>query len=233
MTKQEIDNHFVKILPLLETVTLGLLTKKGYHSIDHHAIINEVYLYLLENQSICNTPEFMQRISINWINKSIGWSNSKVHRQHLEKVGDRTHTSISSLIVEIEDDSTIQDKIELENWYNEKISILSLYRQQEPSREKQIIFDLYFKKGLVKGVDLAKHLRINVTYGARYLKQLKEDIKNFETIMKEQSFKIIRDPKLGEYIDHSETEDHKEIKKSRKYKGVQDDKPEPPQEETE
>lgn len=173
MTQTEINEKFTSIIPMLEGIVKGIAYKAG-KKLDTHAVINEAYLYIYDNSQLCTTPDLLQRIAINWIKQNIYWTTSKLNKS--ESVNNLNETFYQD---DIEDDSDLEDKIELERWYADRKATLELYRLYETDRVKQIIFDLYYHKGITKGVDLAKHLGINKDYACKYIRELKTDIKNF------------------------------------------------------
>lgn len=175
MTLVEINQKFTDIIPMLEGIVKGI-SYKAKKKLDTHAVINEAYLYIYDRQDLCTTPDMLQRICINYIKQNIYWSTSKLNKQEsVNNLGDLQWHD------EAEDDSDIDDKIELEKWYASRKGTLDLYRAWETDRIKCIIFDLFYTKGIQKGVDLAKHLGINKDYACRYIRELKQDIKNFES----------------------------------------------------
>lgn len=173
MTQAEINDKFTSIVPMLEGIVKGIAYKSG-KKLEPHAVINEAYLYIWERQELCTTPDMLQRIVINWIKQNIHWSTSKLNRN--ESVNNLNDLSWHD---EIDDDSDLEDKIELERWYADRKAALELYRSSETDRVKQIIFDLFYHKGITKGVDLGKHLGINKDYACKYIRELKQDIKKF------------------------------------------------------
>ena len=175
LSQEEINEKFVEMIPMLEKIVLGVSYKRG-KKIEPHAAINEAYLYIMERQELLVNQDIIQRIVIQFINKSIVWPTSKLNK--LEDVNNISEEFITDPPDSSEED--LESKIELENWYNEKLCTLELYRQQETSKIKRIIFDVYFNKGITKGVDLANHLNINKDYACRYIRELKQDIRDFE-----------------------------------------------------
>lgn len=174
MTKQEIDTKFTSIIPMMETIVKGVAYK--YHKkIDVHAAISEAYIYVIERSDLCTTPDMMQRIAIQFLNKSIIWSTSKLNK--LEKVNNNNEFIPEDSAI---DDSDIDEKIELELWYTQKKCTLEMYKEQETDKVKLIIFDLYYNRGITKGIDLAKHLGINKDYACKYIREMKQTIRNYE-----------------------------------------------------
>lgn len=174
LTDKELNEHFVHIIPMLEKIVKGIAYKYN-RKIETHAAINEAYLYLHENREILTDTDFMQRVAIKFLKSSIVWTNSKLNNQESVNGFD-----IDYLVEEPQEiDHPLETKLLIEEWYTEKRSILETYRAQEPDRIKQIIFDLFFKQEITKGVDLAKHLKINKDYACKYLREMKADIRNF------------------------------------------------------
>jgi hypothetical protein len=203
LSNEDINNFFTqeKIDELRGNAAGGIF--KYNRRIDVDTVINECYLYCIEDSKELfeeanlelnikikklklkkaervykrrmnlNTMLDLQKMSVNFINKNLLWDNSQLVIKH----------SVNSLHNEynnfIDDDIELDNKIEIEKWYNEKMFLLQVYRQQETDREKQIIFDVYFKKGIIKGTDMAKHLKINKDYANKYIREMKKDIKDF------------------------------------------------------
>jgi len=202
MSKQEIDLYFTTNLKNLQRLAKGVayLTNK---KIDQDATISECYLYIIKNQSKITNKKELESFCVNWINQNIRWANSQLNK--LELVNDNSEEMESpenedevmtfhlskqtkERLEKIEDDEQeLQLKIELEKWYDEKQSILAMYRSQQTDKIKQIIYDCYFIKNITKGTHLAKHLGINKDYGCKYVRELKQDIQTFYKQYKEKN----------------------------------------------
>ena len=162
-------------MAMLEKIAKGIAYKQNKKYIHHSTAINEAYLYIFEKcRNKFDNEDELQRIVINYIKMMTIW-NGSVSFTHLEK------TMTSDYIPDIIDDfeENIDSKLEIEFWYNDKKCLLEMYRNQEQDKIKQIIFDCYFNKNIVKGKDLALHLRINKDYACRYIRELKNDIREF------------------------------------------------------
>ena len=122
------------------------------------------------------TEKQLEKLVVNFINQNIIWTQSKINKQ--EKVNDNIGEYFGN---EVDEDVEIslQQKIEIEKWYNEKQCILEMYRDTEQDKIKQIVFDCYFKKGIIKGTALAKHIGINKDYACKYLREMKKDINDY------------------------------------------------------
>lgn len=190
MSKKEIDDYFVSIIPMLNTITEGIKYKQNKQHLTRDLIINESYLHVIKNEASIKEEKDIEKIAVQFIKMNIGWTNSQINKQ--ESVNNNYQESIedddddfskdrpTTKNVLIDDfDEELEYKLELERWYNQKKCTLAEYREQEKNKEKQIIFDCYFKKGITTGVGLAKHLGINKDYGCKYYKQMKEDIREF------------------------------------------------------
>lgn len=192
MDKKDIDNYFVKMIPMFEKIVKGV-SYKNNRKIDVNAAINEGYLHIMKNIDSITTFKELEKMSVNFLNMNIKWTNSQLNKQEMVNNNEffysseidkedvdypgkpitKTYSDVSDLDLELE------QKIEIEKWYNEKKCILTLYRNQEQDKVKQVIFDCYFKKNITKGTALAKHLGINKDYSCKYIRELKEDINNY------------------------------------------------------
>lgn len=190
MSKKEMDDYFVEILPMLEKIVKGV-SYKNNKKIDTYAAINEAYLHLSRYQ--ISTKKELEKLVVNFLNMNIQWTNSKLNKQekcgeHNDKLNARTYhggedeTSTSNNYKEEptdEMDVELETKILIEKWWDEKQCILQMYRDQEKDKIKQIIYDCYFIKNITKGVDLAKHLGINKDYSCKYIREMKSEIQDF------------------------------------------------------
>ncbi len=179
---------------MLQKIAKGIAYKQNKKYINPSTAINEAYLYIYEKcRDKFSNEDQLQRIVINYIKMMTIW-NGSVSFTHLEKVMTSDYipdTTVSFTHLEkvmtsdyipdtIDDfDDNFDDKLEIELWYNDRKCLLSLYREQEQDKVKQIIFDCYFKKGITKGIDMAKHLKINKDYACKYIREMKTTIRDF------------------------------------------------------
>ena len=184
MNQKEINNYYRENNKLLTKVIKGILYKKN-KKINIDIIINESYIHVYNNIDSINNEDELQRMILNFINKSIIWTNSKINKQ--ERLRSQTfHKSVNDFEFNEFDtnsfdqqDIELINKINIEKWYDDKQCLLQMYRQQETDKVKQIIFDCFFNKKITKGVDLASHLKVNKDYACKYIRTLKNDIKEF------------------------------------------------------
>jgi hypothetical protein len=175
MNQQEINNYYRENNKLLTKVIKGILYKKN-KKINIDIIINESYIHVYNNIDSINNEDELQRMILNFINKSIIWTNSKINKQ--ERLNDFEFNEFEGDNFDQQDIELI-NKINIEKWYDDKQCLLQMYRQQETDKVKQIIFDCFFIKKITKGVDLASHLKVNKDYACKYIRTLKNDIKEF------------------------------------------------------
>jgi hypothetical protein len=175
VSDSDINNFFVKNIDMLQKIAKGIAYKNNKKYINPSTAINEDYLYIYEKcRDKFSNEDQLQRIVINYIKMMTIW-NGSVSFTNLEKV--MTSDYIPDTIDDF--DENFDDKLEIELWYNDRKCLLSLYREQEQDKVKQIIFDCYFKKGITKGIDMAKHLKINKDYACKYIREMKKDVKDF------------------------------------------------------
>jgi len=174
VTKKQIDDFYILNIDMLEKIAAGI-SYKNNKGINPSAAISESFIYVMNIKNKIK-PTDLQKVVINYIKQEVGaWSNSQLNLKEGKKRLDTYYVPDKA------DDTyeSIDDKIKLEIWYSDRKSILFMYRKQETNKIKQIIFDCYFNKGLTKGLDMAKHLKINKDYASKYIRELKMDVKNF------------------------------------------------------
>lgn len=191
MSKQEIDNYFTSIIPMLTKTAKGIIYKQNKGYLEADLVVNESYIHLMKNKDLINEYKDIEKIATQFIKMNIIWENSQINK--LEKLNNNYQATTEEdeddfsqdrprvKTIETEDnfDIELEQKIEIERWYNEKKCLLEIYRNQLTDKKKQIIYDCYFKKGITKGVALAKHLGINKDYSCKYIREMKEDIRLF------------------------------------------------------
>lgn len=180
MSKQEADNIFVEMLPFFERMAKGTAVKLN-KNLETHLVTNEAYIHMVKHIETINTEKDLQKLVVNFIVKNIGWTNSQINKQERLSIHNELILNDDEESDEIQDNSDLdlEQKIEIERWYTEKLSLLQMYRAQETDKVKQIIFDCYFNKGITKGIAMAKHLGINKNAGCQLVKQMKADIKEY------------------------------------------------------
>lgn len=191
MSKQEIDNYFVSIIPMLSKTAKGIKFKQNKSHIQTDVIINEAYLHVQKNLDIIEDTTDVEKIATQFIKMNITWKNSQLNK--MEKVNDNyqqtteddeddfsQNKTITETFNDEEDfDIELEQKLEIERWYNEKKCMLAMYRQQEKNKINQIIYDCFFIKGLQSGKDLADHLKMDKGAAWRYIRIMKAAIKNY------------------------------------------------------
>lgn len=174
LNKEQIDSYFQSQLQMLRIIIRGVKYKQNKDYISEDALISETYMHCISNQNKLNTENELQKMMVNYANKSLLWTNSKINKQ--ERV-----TSIIVDDYEVEDDFDIEieHKLIIEEWYNSKKAILFLYRNQLQDKVAQIIFDCFFEKNIKSGAKLSKHLGISKYATLKYLKDMKKNIRIF------------------------------------------------------
>lgn len=178
MDKRSLDNTFTEILPLLENIASGIKYKNNKRCLELNTIINETYLYLVDNLDKISNVDELQRFAIKFIKSNIGWTNSRMNKLDSLKGFDDFYGSFDESDELSNED--IEFKKDIERWYLDRLSILEEYRLQEVDKINQIVFDCYFHKGIRKGSDLSRHLGINKDYALRYIKVMINSIREYK-----------------------------------------------------
>ena len=173
ITKEDVDNFFKNNMALLEPIAKGL-SYKNNRDIHEYITISYAYEYCLNNYYKLKSTKEIQKMAIGFIKDNLGWKRSQLNIKE-GKCINREYLDIQ----QPDDDISLENKILIEKWYDEKKSILVMYRIQEKDRVKQNIFDVYFNKGITKGVDMAKHFNINKDAASKYIREMKKDIYQF------------------------------------------------------
>jgi len=183
MSKAELDLFFLSQMDKMKEIIPKTISKYKKFHLETDVVIAETYIHLINKIDLIHDESIAKSFLITFIQRNIMWEFSQINKK--ETVNNFTDDWQPNEQVDDIDDALL-DKINIENWYNEKRAICELYRMQEKDKYKCIIYDCYFHKGLTKGVALAKHLRVNKDYGCSYVKQLKLDLFNFYLAYKDK-----------------------------------------------
>lgn len=169
--EEDIADYFTVNIEMLRTIARGVAYKNG-RSVHEDVVISECYIYCHNNIHKISTLLDLRKFSIQWINQNLIWTKSQLNLKN----GCHSLEFTNVNYIEDEQDIELDNKIEIEKWYDEKLVILNSYRLQEEDKVKQIIFDVYFKKKIIKGLDVAKHLKINKDLASKLIRQMKGDV---------------------------------------------------------
>ena len=175
MSKEQADIYFVELIPILGPIVDGIAYKQNKRY-DKDAVINEAYIHMLSHLDSCTSQNELKKLVVNFIKQNITWTNSSLNKRELLN----KENPQMPIIEEADDfDINLKQKIEIEKWYNNKQTILTMYRQQLKDNVMAVIYDCYFKKNITKGVNLAKHLNINKDAACKYIRELKANIREY------------------------------------------------------
>lgn len=191
MSKIEIDKYFVEIIPMLSKTAKGIKYKQNKSHIETDVIVNEAYIHVIKNIDLITTTTDIEKIATQFIKMNITWQNSQINK--LERVNNNYQEALEDDDNDFSNDKAIKEtfndeedfdieleqKLEIERWYNEKKCMLAMYRQQEKNKINQIIYDCFFIKNIQTGKDLAEHLKMDKAAAWRYIRIMKQAIKKF------------------------------------------------------
>lgn len=177
MTKPHFDTYFISQIQKMHEVIPKLISKYKKFHLESDVVISETYLYMLDHIHNIDDDNNCQRYIFNFINKNILWNNSRLNR--FESLNNITEGYTTPEEID-ESEDNISFKIEIESWFNNRKALLTQYRQDLTNKEMIIIYDCYFVKGYQTGQTLGNHLNINKDYALRYIRQMKDDIIQYE-----------------------------------------------------
>lgn len=154
--KRLIDTFFSENYDKLIAITQSKITYFK-RNIDPQTLVANAYIYIIEKQ-----PEREQDIPmwvVNYINTELCFYNSKTLRKEQVNVGSDKAPDIQSTETM---ESNCLDSIDMDRFVNKL------------DRYEQIVWDVYFKRGIASSGDLAEHFMISRTSAW----QLKTDLIN-------------------------------------------------------
>lgn len=222
LTQPQIDNYFTKNIHILQNIAKGINFKYN-RGIEPDSIVTESYLHCLKNKHKVNNEQDLQRMSIKFIRDNLIWVQSSINKKE-GKTTTVTKVDVDEfhyLLSDDEIDHDFEHKLEIERWYNERKSILFLWRtfgitffykeKPEDLKRREIIFDVFFNKNKQTGKDIAEHLGIKPYYGRMYKKELELDIKLFNDILKKNNNNMTRLKLKKQYEDVVVTKPHNKL----------------------
>ena len=183
MTKSEIDKYVTHNYDWLIKIAKSHIYKNN-RRFSAEELVTNLYEYLLKKKS--NIPDKEIEIySSRFIVTQCAWNNSETNKEtFLERHTQGKVIEGASIPDKENIDDDIQEKIEIEKWYNTKQYLINSYRQTIEQKEEQIFFDVYFSK-LKRGEKvtvraIAKHFKISSTPTYHLIKQMHFNLKTFE-----------------------------------------------------
>jgi len=133
-------------------------------------VINNSYLYLVGLKTDINTEDQMKSYLFNTIKKQIIWNTSQSNKD--EQITAFENTNVQ----EAEDNTDLQNKIELERKYQLHKSCIEVYRNNIDDKIKLIIFEAYFDKGYTTARAMGKYFDLPFTTAHYWIKEIKNDL---------------------------------------------------------
>ncbi len=133
-------------------------------------VINNSYIYLVGLKTDINTEDQMKAYLFNTIKKQIIWNTSQSNKD--EQITAFENTNVQ----EAEDNTDLQDKIELERKYQLHKSCIEVYRNNIDDRIKLLIFEAYYDKGYTTARAMGKYFNLPFTTAHFWIREIKNDL---------------------------------------------------------
>jgi hypothetical protein len=133
-------------------------------------VINNSYIYLVGLKTDINTEDQMKAYLFNTIKKQIIWNTSQSNKD--EQITAFENTNVQ----EAEDNTDLQDKIELERKYQLHKSCIEVYRNNIDDRIKLLIFEAYYDKGYSTARAMGKYFDLPFTTAHFWIREIKNDL---------------------------------------------------------
>ena len=133
-------------------------------------VINNSYIYLVGLKTDINTEDQMKSYLFNTIKKQIIWNTSQSNKD--EQITAFENTNVQ----EAEDNTDLQDKIELERKYQLHKSCIEVYRNNIDDKIKLLIFEAYYDKGYSTARAMGKYFDLPFTTAHFWIREIKNDL---------------------------------------------------------
>jgi hypothetical protein len=138
--------------------------------INTDVVINNSYVYLVGLKTDINTEDQVKAYLFNTIKKQIIWNTSQSNKD--EQITAFENTNVQ----EPEDNTDLQNKIELERKYQLHKSCIEVYRNNIDDKIKLIIFEAYFDKGYTTARAMGKYFDLPFTTAHYWIREIKNDL---------------------------------------------------------
>ena len=177
--KKKIDKYF--------TENYDLLTEAAQRNVEYYKraydfadVISYAYEYCLKKSDsldLDNIDNIVHRVIIT----SCYWEDSPLNREMLLKQTPFEGTADFEVKPVEKEGSDLNDKILLEKWFNNKQSILAMYRERiKVDKPKLIVLDKMIEFKTTNSRRLGKHFGIHHLSAWAYIKEIQEEIRDFE-----------------------------------------------------
>jgi hypothetical protein len=170
--KAVLDKYIQSNYDEVRRYTNYFLVRMNSH-IDADTVINNSYLHVLSINDDTACEEKVKSYLLNTIKCQVLWSTSQSNND------DRV-TAIEEGKQQDCENTDLEWKIQLEEQYILKKSIIEIYRNSINDRIKQIIFEAYYDKGLTTQKELSQYFNISMTAAHFLIKEIKQGIKEIQ-----------------------------------------------------
>ena len=173
--KKKIDKYYSdNYLELLQLAAKHVgYHNRGYDPVD---VVSHVYEYCVSKE-----VEDVAGVTYRMIMTTCYWNNSQLNREMLLKQTPFEGTEdYEARPVEVDDCETLE-KVRLEKWFNDRKSLLAMYRERiKVDKPKQIVLDKMIELKTTNSRRLGKHFGIHYLSAYAYIREIQEEIRDFE-----------------------------------------------------
>ena len=173
--KSKIDKYFTENYDYLIELATGAIQNRN-RPYDPAELVSYAYeRALISCQS--NPADCVCHIIL----KDCYWNNSYINREILLKQTPFEGTEDYEVRpVEVDDCETLE-KVRLEKWFNDRKSLLAMYRERiKVDKPKQIVLDKMIELKTTNSRKLGKHFGIHYLSAYAYIREIQEEIRDFE-----------------------------------------------------
>ncbi len=160
--KAKIDKFFSENYDLLLQVTEKKISYFG-RNIDPHSLVANAYLYVIDRKDLKQESDIPIWV-INYINTELSFYNSKTLRKESVIVGDEKSPDVKS-------------SFDVESWFDAKEQLKDI--KNKLPRLLQILYEVYYERGIQSSGDLAEHFQIDRTSAWIYKRELIKYIEDY------------------------------------------------------
>lgn len=187
MTKRDIDNYINRNYDKLVIYAKKMYIQRNKVDESEYAIISGLYEYLLSNISKLKNEDDIKNFSSTFIYNNTYWTNGFTEKEP----GRRRHKMDDIDVLDY--DKYYVDEFDYCTEIDDRLAFIEFYYTLLKTPEERAVWEIYFIEEKQTGREFGEYIKLSTTVGGRYIKWLREDIKEKYEIYKKQ---IVENPIL-------------------------------------
>ena len=181
--KSDIDNYFTSNYDDLLLYAKKLMSKHRVVGETPEFFLSEAYMYVVERVDEIDDTQDLRNYIGTFLHRNSYWTNGVREAENKSR-------RIKYIVYDPEDFINITDAIDEDELFeieklNEYKSVIEMYYQSLTSLEKKAVWEIYFEEKKRTAKEFAEYIQMSTTTAYMFIKQLKQDIREYYQKYKE------------------------------------------------